>query len=460
MLRTVLPITHEEVHVTFSAEGLQRLKYGLEQAGLDGKHFAWPPTDDPHRPPYRGLRPLEVEDAGIFFGRDGLIVEALDRLRGLREAAPPRLLVILGASGAGKSSFLRAGLLPRLACDDRHFATLPIARPERAVLSGEAGLVASLELALKAVGISRTRADIRAAVEDGPETLRPLLASLVEAGTPNVGADEADRPKPPTLILPIDQAEELFLAEGAEEGERFLALLSDLLSTDAPAMTAVFTIRSDNYEPLQTAKQLDGLRKLPFDLPPMPQGAYAHVIEGPARRLAGTDRALVIEEQLVEALLTDIEEGGGKDALPLLAFTLERLYTEHGGDGDLTVAEYQQLGGIKGSIEAAVERALTAAAGNAAIPKDRHARLALLRRGLIPWLAGLDPDTGTPHRRVARLSEIPDEARPLIELLVDQRLLATDVDEETGETTIEPAHEALLRQWGLLELSQNICSLR
>ena len=93
MLRAVLPVTHEEVHVTFSAEGLQRLKHGLEEAGLDAKYFAWPPQNDPDRPPYRGLRPLEAEDAGIFFGRDGPIVEALDRLRGLARgdaAAPPR----------------------------------------------------------------------------------------------------------------------------------------------------------------------------------------------------------------------------------------------------------------------------------------------------------------------------------------------------------------------------------
>ena len=67
---------------------MQRLKHGLEEAGLDPKYFAWPPQNDPNRPPYRGLRPLEAEDAGIFFGRDGPIVEALDRLRGLRE--PPR----------------------------------------------------------------------------------------------------------------------------------------------------------------------------------------------------------------------------------------------------------------------------------------------------------------------------------------------------------------------------------
>ena len=86
-----------------------------------------------------------------------------------------------------------------------------------------------------------------------------------------------------------------------------------------------------------------------------------------------------------------------------------------------------------------------------AIPRDRAAQLALLRRGLIPWLAGIDPDTGAPRRRVARLSEIPAEARPLIQHLVEQRLLATDVNKETGEATIEPAHEALLRQWGLLE---------
>jgi formylglycine-generating enzyme required for sulfatase activity len=84
------------------------------------------------------------------------------------------------------------------------------------------------------------------------------------------------------------------------------------------------------------------------------------------------------------------------------------------------------------------------------IPRERPARLALLRRGLIPWLAGIDSETGAPRRRVARLSEVPVEARPLVELLVEQRLLATDVAADNGEATVEPAHEALLRQWDLL----------
>ena len=202
---------------------------------------------------------------------------------------------------------------------------------------------------------------------------------------------------------------------------------------DAPAIIAIFTIRSDNYERLQLAKELEGVRQEMLSLPPMPKGSYAEVVKGPARRLEGTARALKIEDGLVDALLADIEAGGAKDALPLLAFTLERLYGEYHAGGNLKLSHYNDLGRVKGSIEAAVERALKAADADPAIPKDRVARLALLRRGLIPWLAGIDPDTGAPRRRIARLSEIPAEARPLIQHLVEQRLLATDVAKDTGE---------------------------
>ena len=448
--RAVLPITHEEAHVHFSAEGLARLKHGLQEAGLDAKYFAWPPLNDPDRPPYRGLRPLEAEDAGIFFGRDGPIIEALDRLRGLREATPPRLLVILGASGAGKSSFLRAGLFPRLNRDDRNFLPLPVIRPERAVINGETGLLAALESAFAAAKIPMARADLRTVVQAGAVKLKPFLQALADKAAP-MPADASIKSEPPTLVVSIDQGEELFLVEAQGEAKPFLVLLRDLINTDKPAIITLFTIRSDNYERLQLAPELEGVRQQTISLPPMPKGSYAEIVKGPARRMEETERALDLEEALVDALLSDIEAGAAKDALPLLAFTMERLYVEHGGDGDLTVAEYRSLGGIKGSIEVAVERALESANADPAIPRDRVARLRLLRRGLIPWLAGIDPDTGMPRRRVARLSEIPADARPLIQHLVDQRLLATDVNKETSEATIEPAHEALLRQWSLLE---------
>lgn len=459
MFRAVMPDGSEK-HVTFSALGLTRLKVGLTRAGLDPRFFAWPPDSEPDRPPYRGLRPLEADDAGIFFGREAPTIDALDRLRGLAQSAPARLFVIMGASGAGKSSFLRAGLVPRMQRDDRNFLILPVVRPERSVLHGETGLVRSLEAASKAARLGWTRAQVKTAVEAGSEALRPLLDTLVEKHCASALAGNENVPSP-RLVLSIDQGEELFQAEGAEEAQAFLGLLGALATAPGSDLIVLVVIRSDSFEYLQTAPALEGIGIETFSLPPLPRGSYETVIKGPAARLADTPRALKIEPALTDALLADVEAGGGKDALPLLAFTLERLYLEHGGDGDLKLSEYREIGGIRGSIEAAVEQALKSSDDDPAVPRDRPARLALLRRALIPWLAGIDLDTGLPRRRVARLSEIPEEARPLVKHLVAQRLLATDVSPETGERTIEPAHEALLRQWGLLQgwLEENLAAL-
>lgn len=445
-----LPPGGKSGSVSFAGDGLDRLRIGIRDAGLDPKHFKWPPEHDLGRAPYRGLRPLEADDAGIFFGREAPIIEAIDRLRGLTEAAPPRLMVVLGASGAGKSSFLRAGLLPRLGRNPQTFLPLPCIRPERAAINGETGLISALAGAFRTTPLKVARGDVREAVGGGAPKLKPLLTRLVSAAQPPV-IDDEPTPKPPTLVLAIDQGEELFLAEAQGEAQPFLALLRDLVVADAPRLIAVFTMRSDNYERLQSAPELDGVHQETLSLPPMPKGSFAEVVKGPIRRLDGTSRAIRMDDALVDALLSDIEAGGAKDALPLLAFTLERLYDEYGATGHLTLEHFNKLSGVEGSIEAAVERAFAAADNNSRIPRDRNARLTLLRRGLIPWLAGIDPETGAPRRRVARLSEIPAESRPLIDLLVEQRLLSTDVAKDTGETTIEPAHEALLRQWGLLQ---------
>jgi WD40 repeat protein len=450
---TKAPGSYEERHVGYSRSGLLRLKRGLEKAGLDARFFVWPPEAEQDRAPYRGLKPQEAADAGIFFGRDAPIVEAIDRLRGLRAGATPRLLVILGASGAGKSSFLRAGLLPRLSRDDTQFIALPVVRPERAAITGETGLVN----ALAAILPTHSRADLRAAAQAGATALRPLLAELVQAAVVRrVAGDETERP--PVFVVAIDQAEELFRAEGREESAALLALLADLAGGDDPDVIVVFTIRSDSYDALQNAKALEDVRQVPFSLLPMPRGAYLEVIEGPARRLEEAGRKLAIESTLTQRLLVDVEAGAG-DALPLLAFTLEQLYLDYRQTGALRLADYEKFGGLKGAIDAAVERAFARADADARIPRDREARLALLRRGLIPWLAGVDPDSKTPRRNIARRADIPAEAAPLIDLLVEERLLSVDTrstrDPKTGaethQSTIEPTHEALLRQWGLLD---------
>src|SRR5258707_12833394 len=110
------------------------------------------------------------------------------------------------------------------------------------------------------------RADLRTAINGGAAKLRPLLQALADKGTP-IAADGETKPKPPTLIVSIDQGEELFLAQAHDEAQRFLALLRDLLNEDAPAIIAVFTIRSDNYERLQLAKELEGVHPAFISLP-------------------------------------------------------------------------------------------------------------------------------------------------------------------------------------------------
>ncbi|MGO9132882.1 MAG: TIR domain-containing protein [Methylovirgula sp.] len=453
IFRAAVPGSHEEAHVTFSAEGLRRLKIGLDKAGLDPRFFAWPPETDPDRAPYRGLKPLDDVDAGIFFGRDAPIIEALDRLRGLREAAAPRLLAVLGASGAGKSSFLRAGLWPRLKRDDANFLPLPIIRPERAALYGEAGLLGALEKVFP----KRTRAELREAIGRGAEGVRPLLAELAQAALVQTLAAEKCA-KPPLIVIAIDQTEELFRGDGHEEGTALLTLLRDPAIEDTPAIAVVFAIRSDSYDALERAKPLEGLAQATLPLLPMPRGAYSEVIEGPVRRYVAAGHQLAIEPGLVQALLADLEQGSGSDALPLLAFMLEQLFLDYGRAGTLRLADYRAFGGLKGAIDRAVARAFQRADSDSRIPHDPKAREALLRRGFIPWLAGTDPDSKSPRRNIARRKDIPDEAKPLIDLLVEEHLLATDTviekdaaGQDVRVATIEPAHEALLRQWGLLD---------
>ena len=289
----------------------------------------WPPPNDPDRPPYRGLKPLEAEDAGIFFGRDAPIVEALDALRGLRESVAPRLLVILGASGAGKSSFLRAGLLPRLARDDRNFITLSVIRPERAALSGETGLLRAIETALAAHGIQCSRSQLRSAIAGGADAVRPWLNQLVDAVWSTILMEDWE-PKRPVVVIAIDQAEELFLGDGTQEGQALLTLLRDLAAEDCPGVLVLFDPPHFD-DRLETAKPLEGIRQQVLPLLPMPRGAYQIVIEGPAARLREAKRSLTIEPQLTQRLLEEIDKGGGSDALPLSAFTLELLYLEYGG---------------------------------------------------------------------------------------------------------------------------------
>ena len=131
-----------------------------------------------------------------------------------------------------------------------------------------------------------------------------------------------------------------------------------------------------------------------------------------------------------------------------LAFTLERLHQEFGDDGDLRLDEYEQMEGVEGSLQAAVDQALSDPSAKPAIPAKKPAQMRLLRQAFIPWLATIDEETGEPMRQVAAYSDLPEKTWPLVERLIATRLL---VKEKRGrKVVVEVAHESLLRQWDTL----------
>lgn len=413
------------------ADGFERLHFGLKRAGLDPTDFPWPPPSQPGRSPYRGLRTLEEEDAAIFFGRDAAITGGLDDLRKMRDGSPKRMLVILGASGAGKSSFLRAGLLSRLRRDTENFIVLPIVRPERASLTGAHGLLRSVgaEQSGSHDAIAERMAAVRA----------PVIANFQRLAS---ASGETWTGRTPTIVLPIDQAEEFFSAENSETPAA-LELLDRLVVAE-PDLIVVLTIRSDSFELIQSDASLANIPIQPFNLQRLSSSAFKEVIEGPGR--VATPR-IAIEPALTERLLADLNSG---DALPLLAFTLERLVTDYGADGKLELLEYQDsLGGLSGAIGKAVEAAFVSAAADPKLPRDRSELEALARSAFIPWLVRIDDTDSPPKRRVAQLSELPDQTRSLVSKFIDQRLLVSD-ETADGNTIIEVSHEAVLRNWGLL----------
>lgn len=444
-----------ETDVSFAASGLDRLKQGLTRAGLDPASFPWPPAADAERRPYPGLRALECEDAAVFFGRDSAIVRGLDTLRVMRERGIERIFVILGASGAGKSSFLRAGLLPRLKRDDRRFLPLPVIRPGRAVLSGATGLIVSLEQAFRELGSSKPRGQIRQVLQKSG-ALNQVLDEICALHCARLGPHNGEI----TLLLCVDQGEELFSTEDRAEALEFLAALSQALARPADAerlstprarVTSLIAIRTEAYERLQTEPNLQGFATLLFSLPPMEHSEFKGVIEGPAARATAGGHPLKVEPGLSERLTRDAQ---GADALPLLAFTLERLYAEYGSEGRLRAEDYEALGGVRGSIEAAIDAAFLDPDHPPAVPGRKEDRELLLRKAFVPWLARIDPDTDERRRRLARWDEIPDEAHGVLERLIRQRLIMRDRRrfEDTGAevTVVEVAHEALLRQWSPL----------
>lgn len=423
--------------IEFVTDGLQRLFKGVKSAGVAPESFPWPPPDDPRRAPYRGWESLTEADAAVFFGRDAEIVLGLDALRGMRSGGIKSLFVILGPSGAGKSSFLRAGLLPRLRRDDRQFVVLDIVRPGQAAISGPSGLAASIHATRERLGLPGISVEaIAASCLSDPEAVRRLLTECRQVAQERL-VDQGKDGRAPTVLLPVDQAEELFSADAGGEAPALLTLFTRLVESGLEIILAA-TIRTDSYAVMQTARELSTLQTVAFnELRPMPDELFTEVIEKPAARDTQAGRRLAIDPVLTRRLLDDC--AAGADRLPILSLTLARLYEDEADSGRLTLAQYEAMGGVHRVVQSEVDALLSTD------PLRRQDELRLLREAFIPWLATINPDNDQPMRRVARWTDLPVASRPLIDALVAKRLMVKDTRD--GETVVEVALESLLRQW-------------
>ena len=400
--------------------GLARLSAELTRIALDSRgEFAWDTT----RPPFPGLLAYDEADAAIYFGRDDDTPRLIERLNARRAQGGANMVALLGASGSGKSSLMRAGVLPRLKRDRRNWIVLPPFRPQSRPLDELAQAIA------QALGPKGDWRKIRETLlaRDLDQSLSDLARDLRASHSANAAQ----------ILISIDQGEELFGTADQANAERFWTVLNMLLDEHLPFIV-LLGLRSDYLGQLQ---QVPGLTA-PFEefsLKPMPLERVRDIIEGPAR-IAG----LNVDNALVTATMKD---AATEDALPLLAFALRELYDRSARSDGLTIESYRALGDEKVGISP-LENAVRRRADEVlAAARPTPEQLQALKDAFIPAMVRVNTE-GEYARRPARFDWFPAPARLLIERLVNARLLTRR--QEDGDTVVEVAHEALLRKWPLL----------
>jgi WD40 repeat protein len=386
--------------------------------------------------PYPGLAAFEADHAQWFFGREQLTAEVLTKLAGRLANGGP--LAVVAPSGTGKSSLLRAGLVPALARGELHAPGS--GRWPRIVLTP--GPLPSLALAAQVaplLGVDRAIVEYSLVHEPGEcvDIFRAVLDAQA-AGQDAAGA---------RVVLVVDQFEEVFtLCEDAAERDAFIELLH-LLTTDAagaePACLVVLGLRADFYGQCAAFPQLrDALEREQVFVGPMSAAELRAAIERPALAVG-----MELEPGLTELLLRDI--GAGKDGdsktayeagrLPLIAHAL-RVTWEHRAGRVLTVGGYTDTGGIGHAIANTAERTY---AGLSQATKQATPSLFLR-------LVKLGDETQDTRRSVSKaelLSHTPasTDAEAALQAFTQARLLAVSKD------SVQISHEALLRAWPRLQ---------
>ena len=364
------------------------------------------PYDAAIENPYVGLNAFQEGDADRFHGREALVTELVDTV------AARHFVAVVGASGSGKSSVVRAGLVPAL---------------RRGAVAGSEGWfivgmvpgsdpIAALEAALLRIAVNPP-ASLREQLAEAGGLLRAVQRVLPDDST--------------EVLVVIDQFEELFTMSESADRDRFLEELAAAISAPRSPLRVVATMRADHYDrPLQHRAIAELTSLGTVAVRPMTPGELERAIVQPAAR---------VDVDVEPALLADLLAGTVEQpaALPLLQFALTEGF-ERRVSNLMLQSVHQDLGGLTGAVAARADRIVDAGGDlDEVVTRRVFGRLVTFGEG-----------TEATRRRALR-SEFADnhETGRVIDQFVAARLLTSGRDDSTREPTIEVAHEALLRDW-------------
>jgi len=364
--------------------------------------------------PYKGLQAFQEGDAADFFGREALTRQLLQRLS--EDSAYARFLAVVGPSGSGKSSVVKAGLLPALRRGElpnsqRWFIVemLPGADP-----------LTELQDALQSV-----------AVQPVPNVL-PLLLASPQALNEVINAILPPRSE---LVLVIDQFEEVFTQGNSQQRVAFLENLYEAIVAPASRLRVILTLRADFYDrPLLVGKFSTLIQQRTEVVLPLTVDELERAITAPARQVK-----VFFQQGLAAQIVSEVNDQPG--VLPMLQYALTELFERREGQL-LTSAAYQAIGGVLGALARRAEE-LYQGFDEA---EQEAARQLFLR------LVTLGEGTEDTRRRALEseiLTVAPDLAvmQRVIRAFGGFRLLTFDRDPVSRTPTLEVAHEALIREW-------------
>jgi WD40 repeat protein len=395
----------------------------LDAEGLVPRGPIWDITKST---PYPGLRAYDGDRTSVFFGRDLAIGEAVELLhQNINRQDRRPVLVVIGASGSGKSSVARAGIVPRLMTP----GIVSGAAAWKTVIVEPTGdvihdLASQLYKALPVLASSP---------ETSPQAWQDrVLAQPQSAGSTIDWAlkQVVDGDRPPKLLVLLDQLETLIA--DSDYGP-FAAAVRSMV--EHAGVWLVATLRSDRYTDLQTQRDLLALKRsgTVYDLPPPGKAEIREIVRGPARA-AG----LVLEEANERSLAQELAEAvPSADSLPLLQVSMARLFDEREGK-TLTLASFDAMGGVNGAIAAHADGVFASLSSKA-------------RQELLPLVSALTRDvTRRPDGSIGFTAKVANgktfgstpARQELVGAFVNGRLIVRD-----AKGNLRIAHEAVLRHW-------------